>query len=282
MLLFVFFAVAFVEATNNTTRYAFINLTENATLKGIKYTIDSVDVDAYLGIPFAEKPVGNLRFAPPKEANLWTGQFNATQRSNSCWQYIFNGFDLANPAARVWVNNTNMSEDCLYLNVWVPANGTANGTLLPVMVWIFGGGFFSGTSTLDVYDGRFLAAKENVIVVSMQYRLGPFGFLYVDKEVQGNMGLWDQQLALKWVQKHIVKFGGDPTKVTLFGESAGAASVTLQYLSNESRPLFQRMIIQSASALNRWALSTKTVAHDAGLAVSVMRTSEMGLRQKRE
>uniref|UniRef100_A0A5K3FVH1 Carboxylic ester hydrolase n=1 Tax=Mesocestoides corti TaxID=53468 RepID=A0A5K3FVH1_MESCO len=134
------------------------------------------------------------------------------------------------------------------------------------MVWIFGGGFFSGTSTLDVYDGRFLAAKENVIVVSMQYRLGPFGFLYVDPEVQGNMGLWDQHLALQWVQKHIVKFGGDPTKVTLFGESAGAASVTLQYLSPESRPLFQRMIIQSASALNRWALSTKSVAHDAGLA----------------
>uniref|UniRef100_A0A5K3FWS6 Carboxylic ester hydrolase n=2 Tax=Mesocestoides corti TaxID=53468 RepID=A0A5K3FWS6_MESCO len=266
MLLFLLISVVLVKTAEVRSGDALLTLRSGVSLKGTKWTVDGVEVDAYLGIPFAKPPIGDLRFAPPVEARLWKGERDATQRPNTCWQYLFSGFDLANPAARVWINNTGMSEDCLYLNVWVPANMPQDGKPLPVMVWIFGGGFFSGTSTLDVYDGKFLAAKEGVIVVSMQYRLGPFGFLYVDSEVDGNMGLLDQRLALKWVQKHIAKFGGDPTKVTLFGESAGAASVTLQYLSPESRPLFQRMILQSASALNRWALSTKSVAHDAGLA----------------
>ncbi|VDD78622.1 unnamed protein product [Mesocestoides corti] len=268
MLLFLLISVVPVRAAEVRSGDALLTLRNGVSLKGTKWTVDGVVVDAYLGIPFARPPIGNLRFAPPVEARLWKGERDATQRPNTCWQYLFSGFDLANPAARV------MSEDCLYLNVWVPANMPQDGKPLPVMVWIFGGGFFSGTSTLDVYDGKFLAAKEGVIVVSMQYRLGPFGFLYVDSEVDGNMGLLDQRLALKWVQKHIAKFGGDPTKVTLFGESAGAASVTLQYLSPESRPLFQRMILQSASALNRWALSTKSVAHDAGLSVSEMQILE--------
>ncbi|VDD78597.1 unnamed protein product, partial [Mesocestoides corti] len=224
MLLFLFISVVLVKATEERSGDALLTLRSGVSLKGTKWIVDGVEVDAYLGIPFAKPPVGSLRFAKPKAVKLWKGQLDATQRPNTCWQYLFSGFDKANPAARVWVNNTRMSEDCLYLNVWVPANMPQDGKPLPVMVWIFGGGFFSGTSTLDVYDGKFLAAKEGVIVVSMQYRLGPFGFLYVDSEVDGNMGLLDQRLALKWVQKHIAKFGGDPTKVTLFGESAGAAS----------------------------------------------------------
>ncbi|VDK50025.1 unnamed protein product [Taenia asiatica] len=135
------------------------------------------------------------------------------------------------------------------------------------MVWIFGGGFFSGTSTLDVYDGRYLAAMESLIVVSMQYRLGPFGFLFVASQIGGNMGLLDQQLALKWVQNHISAFNGDPKRVTLFGESAGAVSVGLHYLAPSSRQLFQRMILQSSSPLSRWALWQKPVAHEAGISV---------------
>nr|CDS17963.1 acetylcholinesterase [Echinococcus granulosus] len=242
-----------------------LNLSERSSLMGTGWNISGIRVDAYLGIPFAKPPVGNLRFAPPVEADLWEGQLDATKLPNSCWQYRPGNFDVTNPAARIWINNTEMSEDCLYLNVWVPSRLQGHNASLPVMVWIFGGGFFSGTSTLDVYDGRYLAAMENVIVVSMQYRLGPFGFLFVESQIGGNMGLLDQQLALKWVRKHISAFTGDPGLVTLFGESAGAVSVGLHYLAPSSRSLFQRMILQSSSPLSRWALWQKPVAHEAGI-----------------
>lgn len=245
-----------------------INLFGNTSLKGTVWNVNGTHVNAFLGIPFAKPPTGKLRFAPPVEADLWNGQLDATKPPNSCWQFLTGGFDVANPAARVWVNNTEMSEDCLYLNVWAPSGLMKSGSPFPVMVWIFGGGFFSGTSTLDVYDGRYLAAMENVIVVSMQYRLGPFGFLFVASQVDGNMGLLDQQLALKWVRNHISAFNGDPKRVTLFGESAGAVSVGLHYLAPSSRPLFQRMILQSSSPLSRWALWQKHVAHEAGISVS--------------
>ena len=237
------------------------------SIKGTKWNINGTNITAYLGIPYAKPPVGNLRFASPVVPDPWVGELDATKPPPTCWQYIFGGFDLENPAAKVWINNTEMSEDCLYLNVWTPGDGQELSTKLPVMVWIYGGGYFSGSSTLDVYDGRFLAALENVVVVSMQYRLGPFGFLYIKSQVGGNMGLLDQQLALKWVQNYISLFNGDPNDVTIFGESAGAASVGLQYLAPSSRVLFKRFIMQSAGPLNRWALSTISDAHDAGVAV---------------
>ncbi|VDM15812.1 unnamed protein product [Hydatigera taeniaeformis] len=254
-------------ANTSTTRVGDVelNLSEGISMTGTTWSVNGTHVNAFLGIPFAKPPTGKLRFAPPVEADLWKGQLNATMLPHSCWQFIPGGFDVANPAARIWVNNTEMSEDCLYLNVWVPSDSAKSNSPLPVMVWIFGGGFFSGTSTLDVYDGRYLAATENVIVVSMQYRLGPFGFLFVESQIEGNMGLLDQQLALKWVQNHIRAFNGDPERVTLFGESAGAVSVGLLYLAPSSRPLFQRMILQSSSPLSRWALWQKPVAHEAGI-----------------
>ncbi|VDK86807.1 unnamed protein product [Dibothriocephalus latus] len=217
-------------------------------------------------------PIGELRFSAPKPigTKIFTGLVNATKLPNSCWQYIPGSFDKANPGARVWLNNTQMSEDCLYLNVWKPAGKPT--AKLPVMVWIFGGGFFSGTSTLDVYNGLQLAARENVIVVSMQYRLLAFGFLYLgpgSRAANGNMGLLDQQLALRWVHDNIASFGGDPDSVTIFGESAGAASVGLHYLAPASRPLFSRMIIQSSSCLNRWALIPPSTALERSRAVSL-------------
>ncbi|KAL7065298.1 hypothetical protein AAHC03_05065 [Spirometra sp. Aus1] len=260
------------ETVLGTTNLA---LPEGGTLIGLNYQIRDdnnqyKEVHAFLGIPFAHAPVGDLRFSPPKpiEPEYFSGLVNATKLPNSCWQYLPGKFDKSNPGARIWVNNTEMSEDCLYLNVWKPADKeTASASNLPVMVWIFGGGFFSGTATLDVYNGLQLAARENVIVVSMQYRLGAFGFLYLGSgqrtyptAANGNMGLLDQQLALKWVHENIASFGGDPDSVTLFGESAGAASVGLHYLSPASRPLFSRMIMQSSSFLSRWALIPASAA----------------------
>ncbi|VDN34662.1 unnamed protein product [Dibothriocephalus latus] len=171
----------------------------------------------------------------------------------------------------MWFKNTEMDEDCLTLNVWKPTVAKN----LSVMVWIHGGGVNSGSANFDEYDGRFLAGREQVVVVSMQYRVGPLGFLCLKKAMRnkthmGNniplaackTGLEDQRMALEWVRDHISAFGGDPNKATLFGESAGNASVSLHYLSNGSRPLFPQMIMQSASAFNRWALITPAEAHE--------------------
>jgi len=121
-------------------------------------------------------------------------------------------------------------------------------------VWIYGGGFAAGSSTLDLYDGKVLAAKGDVIVASMQYRLGPLGFLFLGSEsAPGNAGMLDQQLALDWIHKHVADFGGDPQRVTIFGESAGAGSVGLHLLSPGSDNLFRSAILQSGSPLAVWS-----------------------------
>lgn len=165
----------------------------------------------------------------------------------------------------MWNPNTNMSEDCLYLNIWAPvghggsAEGQAKGKA--VMVWIYGGSFSSGTANLDVYDGRILAATNDVVVVSMQYRMGALGFLYLDvPEAPGNMGLLDQLVALQWTYNNIRAFGGNSHAITLFGESSGAASVGLHLLSPLSRKLVRYAIMESGSALSPWAVDPPSVA----------------------
>ncbi|CAO4383000.1 unnamed protein product [Caenorhabditis nigoni] len=213
----------------------------------------------FLGIPFAEPPVGNLRFRKPKPKQPWRIPFNATTPPNSCIQSedtYFGDFY----GSTMWNPNTKLSEDCLYLNVYVPGKVDPNKKLA-VMIWVYGGGFWSGTSTLDVYDGRILTVEENVILVAMNYRVSIFGFLYMNRsEAPGNMGMWDQLLAMKWVHKNIDLFGGDTSRITLFGESAGAASVSIHMLSQKSAPYFHRAIIQSGSATSPWAIEPRDVA----------------------
>ena len=161
----------------------------------------------------------------------------------------------------MWNPNTEMSEDCLHLNIWVPFTQKGMAEHLPVMVWIFGGGFYSGSNTLDLYDGKVLAATENVVVISINYRVNAFGFLYLGEEyIPGNMGLYDQQFALKWIQENIRYFGGDASRVTLFGESAGASSVAFHMLNPENIGLFHNAIMQSSSALAPWGFVTKEEA----------------------
>ncbi|XP_067898282.1 cholinesterase-like [Heterodontus francisci] len=226
--------------------------TSQGKVIGTQLTVLSGSITAFLGIPYAEPPIAELRFKKPEARRPWSGLWNASKYPSTCYQYMNNsssGFSWE----EMWNPNTKLSEDCLYVNVWVPSprpNGAA------VMIWIFGGGFASGTSSLSVYDGRYLAYIENVIVVSMNYRLGALGFLALpgNHEVPGNMGLFDQRLALKWVQDNIVAFGGNPRSVTLFGESAGAVSVHLHILSPKSRSLFTRAIMQSGSSNAPWAV----------------------------
>ncbi|XP_055377991.1 acetylcholinesterase-like isoform X2 [Condylostylus longicornis] len=214
-------------------------------------------VDAWLGIPYAQPPLGPLRFRHPRPIEKWSGILNATSPPNTCVQIVDTVFGDF-PGATMWNPNTQLSEDCLYINVVVPRPRQKN---LPIMLWIFGGGFYSGTATLDVYDHRTLAAEENVIVVSMQYRVASLGFLYLgEPNAPGNAGLFDQNLALKWVQTNIHHFGGDPSRVTLFGESAGAVSVSMHLLSAMSHDLFQRAILESGSPTAPWALVSREEA----------------------
>ncbi|XP_015677101.1 cholinesterase [Protobothrops mucrosquamatus] len=245
LLLFCMFVKKVFPAGNDT-----IIATSNGMVKGIHLSVLGGTVAAFLGIPFATPPIGSLRFKKPQPREQWKGTWDATKYPNSCFQLpdnTFPGFE----GSEMWNPNTKLSEDCLYLNVWVPSPKPKNAS---VMVWIYGGGFHSGTSSLSVYDGKFLARVERVIVVSMNYRLGPFGFLALpgNKDAPGNVGLFDQRLALQWIHDNIGAFGGNSKSVTLFGESAGAGSVSFHLLSPQSYPLFTRAIMQSGSGNAPW------------------------------
>ncbi len=174
----------------------------------------------FRGIRFAVPPVGALRFRPPVSPNPWTEVKSARDFAPACPQLV----DI-DPTEN---NNSVMAEDCLALNVWTPR---ADEMKRPVMVWIHGGGFVAGSARNTWYDGAMLSERGNVVVVTLQYRLGAWGFLDLSKiggqeyAQSGNLGLLDQIAALKWVKRNIAVFGGDPNNVTLFGQSAGSGSL---------------------------------------------------------
>ncbi|MFE1109101.1 carboxylesterase/lipase family protein [Streptomyces rochei] len=189
-------------------------------------------VDRFLGIPYAAPPVGAGRWQPPAPAAAWTGTRSATSPGSRCLQF---GGGTGSPG---------MSEDCLYLNVYTPAHRTNRP--LPVMFWIHGGGFSFGSG--DREDGSLIARTNNVVVVTVNYRLGVFGFLDLpglSRHGAGNYGLLDQQAALRWTQRNIGAFGGDASRVTIAGESAGGHSVCALMASPPARGLFSGAIIQS-------------------------------------
>lgn len=237
------------------------------------------EVHIFTGIPFAKPPLGPLRFRKPVPIDPWHGVLEATAMPNSCYQEryeYFPGFE----GEEMWNPNTNISEDCLYLNIWVPQHlrvrhhqdkPLTERPKVPILVWIYGGGYMSGTATLDLYKADIMASSSDVIVASMQYRVGAFGFLYLNKyfspgseEAPGNMGLWDQQLAIRWIKDNARAFGGDPELITLFGESAGGGSVSLHMLSPEMKGLFKRGILQSGTLNAPWSWMTGERAQDIG------------------
>jgi len=205
------------------------------------------ELHIYKGIPFAAPPVGDMRWKPPQPAAPWQGVKECTEFGPAPMGYFSTSF----PAYAETV-----SEDCLYLNVWTPAKTT--GDKLPVMVWIYGGYFRFGEGSNPTYDGENLAS-HGVVVVNFNYRVGPFGFLahpLLSEENEhnssGNYGLLDQIAALQWIQRNIAAFGGDPNRVTIFGESAGATSVICHMVSPLSEGLFQRAISESMYESDDW------------------------------
>ncbi|XP_075720145.1 cholinesterase [Rhinoderma darwinii] len=245
-----------------------IVLTKSGKVRGVQISVFSKTITAFLGIPYAEPPIGALRFKKPEPIKPWSEVRNSTTYGNSCYQYVdqtYPGFS----GAEMWNPNTQLSEDCLYLNLWIPSPKPRNAS---VMVWIYGGGFETGTSSLDIYDGKFLARNERVIVASLNYRLGVFGFLAFpgNPEAPGNAGLFDQRLALQWVHENIAAFGGNPKSITIFGESAGGASVSCHLLSPKSHPYFTRAIMQSGTANAPWAVVSSTEALNRALTLANM------------
>ncbi|KAF2396625.1 Carboxylesterase [Trichodelitschia bisporula] len=232
----------------------------------------TVDVEKYLGVPFAAPPE---RFRAPKEPRRWRGTRDAKAYKPACIQQFVSGpnreFTMSvfnNPAPPE-------SEDCLYLNVYAPANRMRNGRGRAVLFWIYGGGLQFGSASMPGYDGSYLAANQDVVVVTANYRTNLFGFPASPqmKPTDRNLGFLDQRLALDWVQRNIDGFGGDPRKVTLFGESAGAVSIDalLTSYNATSRPPFHAAILQSgqisvkrrntnpAQAFENWALLSAAV-----------------------
>ena len=171
-------------------------------------------MEQYLGIPYAEPPIGDLRFKSPEPAKPWIGILDATSSKASCPQPKVKG-----------ENATSTSEDCLYMNIWTPKRGQkSREEFLPVLFWVNPGAFYFLTSNLPDFYGTALAAFENVFVVIFDFRIGMFGLLYTGTDdAPGNMAVRDQILALKWVHRHISKFGGDPNKI-VFGASTGGIS----------------------------------------------------------
>ncbi|CAN5801149.1 carboxylesterase family protein [soil metagenome] len=218
---------------------------QQGTLKGAPR--DAQGVLSFRGVPFAAAPVGKLRWRPPESAAAWEGTRDASRVGNRCWNNVPET-GLGGRVAEI-----PQSEDCLFLNVWTAASSSSERR--PVMVWIHGGGFQFGTGRDPRTDGALLARK-GVVVVSLHYRLGVFGFfshpqLRTNGLLSGNFGLLDQIEALKWVQANIASFGGDPANVTIFGESSGSQSVSLMMGSPLAKGLFHRAIGQSGSSLQQ-------------------------------
>jgi para-nitrobenzyl esterase len=225
---------------------------DSGMISGIGGT--SAEVQVYKGIPYAAAPVGNLRWREPQPAAHWDGVLKADQFGAICMQ----------AAPRAGATPPKMSEDCLFLNIWTGATSASNRR--PVMVWIHPGGYQTGSGSTPGFDGEGLA-KKGVVLVTINYRLGVFGFFShpeLTKESEhhasGNYALMDQMAALGWVQKNIAGFGGDPQRVTVFGDSAGSSSIANLMGSPRAKGLFQRAVGESGAWMGLSLTPTRTLA----------------------
>uniref|UniRef100_A0A8C7V300 Neuroligin 2b n=1 Tax=Oncorhynchus mykiss TaxID=8022 RepID=A0A8C7V300_ONCMY len=248
-------------------------------LRGVRKELNNEilgPVEQYLGVPYATPPIGERRFQPPEAPGSWQEIRNATQFAPVCPQNVHGV--LPEIMLPVWFTDNldaaasyvqNQSEDCLYLNVYVPTeDDIRDRRKKPVMLFIHGGSYMEGAG--NMFDASVLAAYGNVIVVTMNYRLGVLGFLSTgDQSAKGNYGLLDQIQALRWLNENIGHFGGDPERITIFGSGAGASCVNLLILSHHSEGLFQRAIAQSGSAISSWSVNYRPLMYTQILAKKV-------------
>ena len=222
-----------------------------STSKGrLRGTADERGVAVFKGVPYAAPPVGERRFRPPQPVEPWADVRDALEFGASCPQ------PSQRPAG--WTQETTEDEDCLYLNVW--SKGVGADSTRPVMVWIHGGGYSLGSGSWPIYDGANLADRGDVVVVTVNHRLGPFGYLHLDGTIDGNNGQLDLIAVLEWVRDEIAAFGGDAGNVTVFGESGGGAKISVLHAMPAARGLFHRAVIQSGPGLRvtRPARATET------------------------
>ncbi|XP_018428648.1 PREDICTED: neuroligin-2 isoform X4 [Nanorana parkeri] len=279
-------------------KYPVVN-TNYGKLRGVKKDLNNEilgPVVQYLGVPFATPPIGERRFQPPEAPASWTEVRNATTFAPVCPQNL-HGM-LPGIMLPLWFTENmdvvagyvqNQSEDCLYLNIYVPledgeharkegeevlkGGGNSDEDIRdsgkkPVMMFIHGGSYMEGTG--NMFDGSVLAAYGNVIVVTMNYRLGVLGFMSTgDPAAKGNYGLLDQIQALRWLEENIGHFGGDPERITIFGSGAGASCVSLLILSHHSEGLFQKAIAQSGTAIASWSVNYEPLKYTRMLAAKV-------------
>ncbi|MFC8358669.1 carboxylesterase/lipase family protein [Streptomyces griseorubiginosus] len=230
--------------------------------------------DQYLGIPYAAAPTGRLRWQPPQRATSWSGVRKATEYAAECAQPAGSG------------SPSTGSEDCLYLNVYTPTGARARHQSLPVLFWIHGGSLKTGSG--NEYDGSQIADSQNAVVVSVNYRLGVLGYLNVpglSSSGDGNYGMLDQIAALKWTQRNIASFGGDPSRVSIAGESAGGISVCALLASPKATGLFSKAVIESGvcESLTATVATARSTAYakavgctDAAALAACLRTRSSG------
>jgi para-nitrobenzyl esterase len=232
----------------------------------------SAGIHAFKGIPYARPPLGALRWKPPLPAARWSGTLDAREFGAACIQ------PRGKPDSIYFWNLPRTSEDCLYLNVWAPANASH----APVFFWIHGGALSGGSGSEPMYDGTRLA-ERGVVVVTLNYRMGPLGFLVHPalsaesrRKISGNYGLLDQIAALQWVKRNIASFGGDPGNVTIAGESAGGLSVMYLMAAPGARGLFAKAVAQSAYLISAQELRSATHGGFSGEAVGVWLADKLG------
>ncbi|CAG2103294.1 unnamed protein product [Medioppia subpectinata] len=233
--------------------------TTSGTVKGLTVRALNTNINQFLNIPYAEPPVGKLRFAKPSSfKGHVNGTIDGTKPGHSCYQ------TPNNP-------NLKQSEDCLVLNIWAPKAAQNNSEPKAVMLWLYGGGLNGGT-IFGHYNGSYLSAHD-VVIVTVNYRLGKYGFLYGGVEsAPGNVGLYDQVEALKWVRENIGAFGGDKFKITVFGESAGSRSISALIVSPVATGLFQRVIMESGANLHFNARQQHTIAESMAESTHIAKT----------
>ncbi len=272
--------IGIISAIFNLSGQLSIIKTENGLVSGYK----NGEISIFQGIPFAQPPLGELRWKAPQPVKNWTGvlkceKFSASPMQNKPVPFMMWTEEFITPPE-------NLSEDCLYLNIWTPAKSAKEK--LAVFVWIYGGGFSSGSAACAVYDGEEMS-KKGIIFVSINYRVGVLGFLAhpelsseSENKVSGNWGLLDQIAALRWIQKNIEAFGGDPQKVTIAGQSAGSMSVCALVASPLAKGLFRGAIAQSGGILSSFMNLSFSDAEKSGTAfMEKMKTSNIEeLRKK--